>query len=61
TALLFISHDLAVIRHLADRVLVMKDGAVVEEGPVSRVFAAPEHEYTRALLAAAPTLEVAAP
>ncbi|GLY93072.1 ABC transporter ATP-binding protein [Actinoplanes sp. NBRC 103695] len=61
TALLFISHDLAVIRHLADRVLVMKDGAVVEEGPVERVFAAPEHEYTRALLAAAPTLEVAAP
>ncbi|MFG1603257.1 ATP-binding cassette domain-containing protein [Actinoplanes sp. NPDC049265] len=60
TALLFISHDLAVVRHLADRVLVMKDGVVVEEGPAERVFAAPEHEYTRALLAAAPTLEVAA-
>ena len=61
TALLFISHDLAVVRHLADRVLVMNDGVIVEEGPVERVFAAPAHEYTRALLAAAPTLEVAAP
>ncbi|MFI5930679.1 nickel ABC transporter ATP-binding protein NikE [Actinoplanes sp. NPDC051494] len=58
TALLFISHDLGVIRHLADRVLVMRGGRVVEHGPVEDVFARPVHEYTRALLAAVPTLEV---
>jgi len=57
TALLFISHDLGVVHHLADRVLVMHDGRVVETGPVEEVFHAPRHEYTRALLAAAPTLE----
>jgi peptide/nickel transport system ATP-binding protein len=56
TALLFISHDLGVIHHLADRVLVMHDGRVVEQGPVEDVFAAPEHPYTRTLLAALPVL-----
>jgi peptide/nickel transport system ATP-binding protein len=59
TALLFISHDLGVVRHLADRVLVMRDGVVVERGPVEDVFARPRHEYTRELLAAVPTLEAA--
>ncbi|MET7401882.1 ABC transporter ATP-binding protein [Dactylosporangium sp. NPDC005572] len=59
TALLFISHDLGVVHHLADRVLVMHDGRVVEEGPVTSVFTAPAHDYTRALLAALPTLEPA--
>ncbi|MCK9931557.1 ABC transporter ATP-binding protein [Frankia sp. Mgl5] len=53
-ALLFISHDLGVIHHSSDRLIVMKDGDVVETGPVERVFSHPEHDYTRALLAAVP-------
>jgi peptide/nickel transport system ATP-binding protein len=56
-AYLFISHDLGVIHHLCDRVLVMKDGAVVESGEVGDVFDHPRHEYTRALLAAIPRLD----
>jgi peptide/nickel transport system ATP-binding protein len=58
TALLFISHDLGVIRDIADRVLVMHDGRVVEQGSVKAVFDHAGHEYTRALLDAVPTLEV---
>lgn len=53
-ALLFISHDLGVIRHISDRVLVMKDGRVVESGDSEAIFAEPRHPYTRELLAAVP-------
>jgi peptide/nickel transport system ATP-binding protein len=51
-ALLFISHDLGVIRQVCDRVLVMKDGAIVEQGGVTDVFGTPQHSYTQSLLAA---------
>jgi ABC-type microcin C transport system duplicated ATPase subunit YejF len=50
---LFISHDLAVVRALADHILVMKDGRVVEEGDIARIFADPQNAYTQALIAAA--------
>ena len=53
-AMLFITHDLGIVRKLADTVCVMKEGKIVEQGPVERVFTAPEHSYTRALLAAEP-------
>ena len=53
-ALLLITHDLAIVRRIADRVCVMRGGAIVEEGPADRIFQAPAHAYTRALLAAEP-------
>lgn len=59
TAMLFISHDLAVIGELADRVVVMRDGAVVEQGPVAEVLHNPAEEYTRELLAAVPVIGAA--
>jgi peptide/nickel transport system ATP-binding protein len=55
-AMLFISHDLAVVGQVASRVAVMRSGEVVETGPAQRILTAPEHPYTRSLLAAVPTL-----
>jgi len=49
----FISHDLSVIRAIADHVVVMKDGKIVEEGPTEDIFEAPAQDYTKALIAAA--------
>ncbi|MFY9233325.1 MAG: ABC transporter ATP-binding protein [Fimbriimonadaceae bacterium] len=54
---LYISHDLMTVRYLADRVLVMYLGRIVEEGPTEAVFGSPQHPYTKALLDSAPTLE----
>ena len=53
-AMLFITHDLSIVRRIADRVCVMRQGEIVETGPVDAIFTDPRHDYTRQLLAAAP-------
>ena len=53
-AMLFITHDLGIVRRIADRVCVMTQGRIVETGPVADIFANPQHDYTRRLLAAEP-------
>jgi peptide/nickel transport system ATP-binding protein len=58
-ALLFISHDLAVVARMTDRVIVMRRGKAVEQGPVARIVGAPEHPYTQALVASARALDAA--
>jgi peptide/nickel transport system ATP-binding protein len=55
-AMLFISHDLAVVSEIASRVAVMQSGHIVEEAPAERLFLAPQHAYTKKLLASAPTM-----
>ena len=55
-SMLFISHDLAVVSQIADRVAVMHRGHIVEQAPASQIFRAPQHDYTRRLLASAPTM-----
>ena len=54
-SMLFITHDLTIVRKIADRVCVMKDGEIVEQGPTSEIFANPQHPYTQMLLAAEST------
>ena len=60
-SMLFITHDLGIVRKIADRVCVMQRGKIVEQGPVERVFTAAEHPYTQALLAAEPKPDPAPP
>ena len=55
-AVLFITHDLGVVAELADRVVLMRHGQVVEQGPVAEIFANPTHPYTKGLLACRPRL-----
>lgn len=58
-AMLFITHDLGIVRRIADRVCVMKDGKIVEENNVADIFKSPQHPYTKALLAAEPRMQAA--
>src|ERR1700682_4580208 len=60
-SMLFITHDLGIVRRIADVVCVMNDGKIVEQGPVEQVFNEPKHPYTKALLAAEPKPDPAPP
>ncbi len=55
-SMLFISHDLGVVRHISDRVAVMYQGQIVETGDKQQIFEAPQHEYTRKLLSSIPRI-----
>jgi peptide/nickel transport system ATP-binding protein len=59
-SLIFISHDLSVVRHLCDRVAIMFQGQIVEEGSVNNIYESPQHDYTRRLLSAVQELPLAA-
>ncbi|MFZ4894562.1 ABC transporter ATP-binding protein [Plantibacter sp. Mn2098] len=56
--IVLVSHDIGVVQHLCDRVVVMKDGEIVEQGPVGEVLNRPKHAYTRELLDSVPTISV---
>jgi peptide/nickel transport system ATP-binding protein len=58
SAIILITHDLGVVADLADHVIVMKDGRIVERGPIQQIYSAPEHPYTKQLIAAVPHLGV---
>ena len=60
-ACLFISHDLAAVEEVADRVVVMQSGRIVEQGSRDEIFDRPQHAYTKALLAASPALDMPTP
>jgi peptide/nickel transport system ATP-binding protein len=55
--LVFVSHDLSVVRHVCDTIAVMREGEIVEQGPSEQVAGAPRHRYTRRLVAAVPTIQ----
>ena len=59
--MLFITHDLPVIRQMADRIAVMRNGAICEVAPVEQLFAAPEHEYSKHLLGLMPRMDLLGP
>ena len=58
SAIVLITHDMGVVADLADKLIVMKDGVIVEDGPIEKIFSAPDHPYTQQLLAAVPHLGV---
>ena len=57
TGILFISHDLSLVKRLCERIVVMKDGRIVEEGACDQIFDAPKESYTQNLIAAIPRCE----